>query len=459
MNNIEDAVYKTIIKYNMIKSGDKILVGLSGGPDSVFLLTVIGKLKNKLEITLGAAHLNHCIRGEEADRDEIFSKKLCADLKIDYYSKKADIPLISKAKKISEESAGRQERYAFFNELCKKYGFNKIAVAHNMNDSVETILINMIRGCSLNGLEGISPINGNVIRPIIETERQTIEKYLSDNGIDYCIDSTNNGNDYTRNKIRHMIMPVMTDINSSAVKTIFRNSLTVKDDNAFMDRYAKDLNCIQLIDGDIAIDKKRFDIQSTAIKRRILLLAFKSFFGNLLNIEQKHIDILCGKLNTGEKYDMPSNLTVYISYDKIFLKNKTEKVNTVSQMQIYPNGRFDISDGYTLETSLIEKTDDFNEHGCIYIDFDKVSGSLTVRKRKDGDRMIPYGMSGSKKIKQIFNELKIPSEKRDGVPILTDENNIAAIIPYRVSDLYKVTKETKKILKIQYIRRFENGTK
>ena len=156
---------------------------------------------------------------------------------------------------------------------------------------------------------------------------------------------------------------------------------------------------------------------------------------------------------------MPGDLTVYISYDKIFLKNKTEKINTVSQLQIYPNGHFEISDEYALETSLIEKEDNFNEKGCIYIDFDKVNGSLTVRKRKDGDRMIPYGMSGTKKIKQIFNELKIPSEKRDGVPILADENNIVAIIPYRVSDLYKVTKETKKTLKIQYIRRFENGTK
>lgn len=436
----------------MIQSGDNVLIGLSGGSDSVFLLTVLNKLAPILNISIGAAHLNHCIRGDEALRDENFAKEICNNLNIKFHSKKADIPFISKRDKISEESAGRQERYMFFDNLCMEYGYNKIAVAHNMNDSVETILINMIRGCSLSGLEGISPVNENIVRPIIEIEKKDIENYLTENKIEYCIDSTNNGNDYTRNKVRHQIIPSMLGINKSALKTIFRNSFIIKEDNEFLNDYAKNINCIDFDKKSITIDREKLSKQSKVIRKRILLLAIEKFCGNSMNIAQKHLEILSGELKTGEKYDMPNDLTVIVSYDKIYLQCKNKKNHNINETEIYPNGKFVISDNMIVETSFAKKDINYKDKNCIYIDYSKIKDKLLIRQKKDGDTIIPYGMTGSKKLKQLFNDLKIPSEKRGEIPILTDGDATVAVIPYRVSDLYKVTEESRQILKIQLIK-------
>ena len=202
-------VYDTVVKYNMIEKGDKILVGFSGGADSLFLVLLLIELKKIIDFELYAAHLNHGIRGNEATRDENFVFEFCKTNNVKLFTKHINIPEISRIQKISEETAGRNERYKFFNNICKKNGFNKIAVAHNMNDSVETVIHNMIRGASLKGLSGIKPVNGNVIRPIIEISRDEIENYLFTNNYSFCTDSTNLANIYTRNKIRNVILKEM----------------------------------------------------------------------------------------------------------------------------------------------------------------------------------------------------------------------------------------------------------
>lgn len=447
MSSIIDKILNNVVEHDMITTNDRVLVGLSGGADSIFLLSALILIKNELGFGLGAAHVNHKIRGSAAEKDQNFCKEFCLRNGIEFYTADYDIPLIAKEMKTSEENAGRTKRYEYFDFLCSSKGYNKIAVAHNMNDSVETVLINLIRGCSLNGLGGIKPINGNVIRPIFNISREDIEAYLLENNISYCIDNTNFDNVYTRNKIRNIILKSMAQINPSVIKTIFSNLKSLREDNDYISECASKLNCISKCKNQVIINKKMFDEQHPSIKRRLIIDAFSQLLGNTRNIESKHVDILLGDLKSGCCYDMPSGVKVQISFDNIIFTKK-KSAPTSFYFNIFPGCNIELDNGMIFCCELV---DEFNIHekDTLFIDFEKVTNTnLIVRSRKSGDKIIPYGMSGTKKLKQLFIELKVPTDKRDAVPIVCDGEEIVAVVPYRIGDNYKVTNSTRKILKI-----------
>lgn len=457
MNSMSESIYNEILKYNMISTNDKVLVGLSGGADSVFLLHMLVSLKAKISFSIGAAHLNHSIRGKEAARDQEFCRKICENLSIPFHTTSIDVPGLSKAKKMSEESVGREERYEYFKKLSTDYGYNKIAVAHNMNDSVETLLINIIRGCSLNGMGGIRPVNGNIIRPVLHIERAQIEKYLHTNNITYCTDSTNSENVYTRNKIRNLVLKHINDINPSAVSTIFSNLETIREDNEFLDLSALETGAIKVIDDKVYVDKNIFNKQHISIKKRIICIAFKTLKGDTRNIEQKHIDILLDNHVSGKSFDMPCSINVKTEFEYLVFsrskKTSAEKFHysvDIKKRVSLPNGSecfFDVTDS-------IDKFED----NTLYVDYHKINAdNLILRSKHDGDKFIPQGMKGSKKIKQFFIEQKIPLQIRSEIPILCSDDDIVAVIPYRISDKYKITDNTKEVLRIHMIK--ENKSK
>ncbi len=447
MRSIIDKIKNNIIEYSMISHTDSVLVALSGGADSVMLLDVLCELKNEIGFSIGAAHVNHSIRGDDAIQDQNFCESLCKKYGVTFYTETFDIPLISKSLKTSEENAGRIKRYEYFNLLCKNEGFTKIAVAHNMNDSVETVIFNLARGSSLNGLTGIKPVNNNIIRPIYDVSRDEIEIYLSSKNIDYCTDKTNFSVFYTRNKIRNQVIKILKEINPSVVKTIFANTKNIRDDDEYISIQAQKTDCITVSDNDVVIDKQIFDKQHISIKKRILYDAFLKFQGNCNNIESKHIDILLDKLSSGKQYDMPNGILVVSSFDKIIFTDKqSEQFNEIS-FDVTLDSQIDFADGQKYVFSLAENIN-LNEPMSLFVDLEKVKNRLTLRTRRDGDCMIPYGMNGKKKLKKLMCELKIPSYKRHTVPVLCDGDEIVAIVPYRVSEKYKVTDETKKVLKI-----------
>ncbi|MBR5506272.1 MAG: tRNA lysidine(34) synthetase TilS [Clostridia bacterium] len=450
MFSILDKFRNNIIEYNMISAGDKVLVGLSGGADSVMLLVGLCNLRKSMGFELYAAHVYHGIRGQEADEDQKFCKKICAKYDVVFYTTSFDIPSIASELKTSEENAGRIKRYEYFNSLCHSNGFNKIAIAHNMNDSVETTIINMIRGCSLNGLCGIKPVNKNIIRPMYNIERKEIEEYLSANGIIYCTDKTNFSDEYTRNKVRNNLIKTMTEINPSVVRTIFSNTKTLRSDDEFMSLQAESLNCVYQDSGNVIIDKTIFDNQHISIKKRIIYLAFSLLLGSAQNIEGKHVDILLQHLSSGNRYNMPMGVTATIAFDKIILSNSTS-VTQPFEYKINPGDSIKINEFDTCEITFAPKAE-FKNDSALYIDYDKVENDLILRSRRDGDRIIPYGMNGTKKLKNLFCELKIAIDERDRVPILCDGDTLVAVVPYRISELYKVTHTTQKILKIQMIK-------
>lgn len=432
----------------MLKKDESAVVGFSGGADSLFLMIALIELKKYYHFDVYAAHLNHGIRGKEADRDEKFVIDFCTKNNIRLFTKKVNIPDISKKQKISEEIAGRNERYKFFNEICTTYGIKKIAVAHNKNDSVETVIFNMIRGASLPGLCGIKPVNGNVIRPIIDISRNEIETYLSKHNYQFCTDSTNLTDLYNRNKIRNDILKTMSDINQSVIDTIYSNLTNLNNDENFLAKCCDELNCIAVTDKEIIIKKDIFENQHIAIKNRLILKAFEALKGNCINISSKHLEIISSADSIGKTFDMPGNIKVRISYDKIIFSYDTNQDISFEHV-IMPGDKLNLYDNVYLSVQYCNEFDIKNKN-AVFIDSDKIkSGNLIVRSRKDGDTFVPYGLNTAKKLKEYFINLKIPVYERAKIPILADGNEIAAVIPYRVSELYKVDSKTNKIIKLE----------
>ena len=325
MNKLEEKVLDTIKKYNLIKENDTIVIGVSGGPDSMTLLNVLYNLRENLKINIVVAHINHMLR-EEADSETEYVQNFCKNINIDCFVKRADINNISKKKKVSTELAGRNARYDFFEEIAQKVNANKIATAHTANDNAETVLMNLMRGSGTSGLKGIEKIRDNkFIRPIILCTRREIENYCEENNLNPKYDQSNKENIYTRNKIRNLLIPYIEEnFNPNIVDTLNRLSDVVEKEDDFFHKIVeneyKNLK-ITADNKEIVLDLKKFNCWDYVIKSRIILYTIKELFGSAQGIEKIHIeDIikLCGN-NIGNKYLTPNkNIKIFIKKGKIF---------------------------------------------------------------------------------------------------------------------------------------------
>ena len=322
---MEKAVLTTIEKYNLIQANDKIVLGVSGGPDSLFMLDILNKLKEKLQIEIVVAHVNHMIR-EEANEEEEFVKEFCKKIEVEFYSKRIEVEKYANNNKIGLEEAGRKIRYEFFDEVASRTNSNKIAIAHNKNDKVETILMNLLRGSGVTGLQGIQPIKDNkIIRPIIEIERQEIEKYCEENKLEPKIDISNFDNTYTRNKIRNVVIPyIKKEFNPNFIETITRLSEVITEENKFLKNITEQRYSEILIGEEhnqITLDLKKFNREENVIKNRLILYTVSQLKGNTQGLEKIHIqDIikLCSN-NIGNKFLTPNKtLKVLIKDKKVF---------------------------------------------------------------------------------------------------------------------------------------------
>ena len=321
-----EKVIETIKKYNLIEDGDKIILAVSGGPDSISMLDILYKIQQneKINFKIVVAHVNHMIR-EEAMEDAMYVKNFCKKRNIEFYLKSIDVKKIANNNKIGTEEAGRKERYKFFDELAKKINANKIAIAHNRNDNVETVFMHILRGTGINGLKGIEPKRGMYIRPLIECERKEIEEYCEENNLEPRIDKTNFENIYTRNKIRNVVIPyVQKEFNQNIIQTIDRLSKLVIEEEEYMDKQVKKVfNDLLLFEDEkeIQIDLKKFNNLEKVIKSRLILYTITRIFGSSEGIEKIHIeDIikLCSN-NIGNKFLTPNkNIKILVKNHKIY---------------------------------------------------------------------------------------------------------------------------------------------
>lgn len=323
---LKEKVLETVKKYKLIENGDKIVVGVSGGPDSICLINILNEIKNdkKIKIELVVCHVNHMIR-EEAGEDEEFVKKYCEERQIPFFAKHADITKIAKTEKIGTEEAGRKVRYNFFQEILEKTNANKIATAHTKNDNAETVLMNIIRGSSTTGIGGIKPIRNSIyIKPLIEISREEIEQYCKENNLNPRHDKTNDENIYTRNKIRNILIPLIKkEFNPNIIETIDRLSELAQKENEYFEKTTRKIYKELLIkeeNKEIILNLKEFNKQEEVIKSRIILYTIKRIKGTNNGITKVHIDdiIKLCENNIGNKYLTPNkNIKILVNKGKM----------------------------------------------------------------------------------------------------------------------------------------------
>ena len=336
---MQKRVLETITKYNLIESGDKLVLGVSGGPDSICMLEILNQLKEKLNFEIVVAHINHGIR-ENAILDEKYVEEYCKKLDVEYYVLKVKLKELSKEKKIGLEEAGRKVRYDFFDTILEKTKSNKIAIAHNKNDRVETIILNILRGSGSLGLKGIEPKNGKYIRPIIEIERSEVEDFCLKNNINPRIDESNFENEFSRNRVRNVVIPyIKEEFNPNIVETIIRMSDIISEENEFLEEeiykqynniLIEEINLAKDVynndeESTIILDLKKFNSLNKVLEKRILLYAIKRLFGSTKNIEKVHLEDmikLCNN-NIGNKFLTPNKKT------KIVIKNKKIYISSI----------------------------------------------------------------------------------------------------------------------------------
>ena len=329
---MKNKVLETIKKYNMIENEDKIVLAVSGGPDSICMLDILNDIKNDetidINFEIAVAHVNHMIR-KEAEEDEKYVKKYCEEKQIEFYSKSIDVQKMANNNKIGLEEAGRKARYDFFDEILEKTNAQKIAIAHNKNDKVETVLMHILRGSGINGLKGIEAKRGKYIRPLIECERNEIEEYCTEKKMQPRIDKTNFENEYTRNKLRNLLIPyIKKEFNPNLIQTIDRLSNLVAEEENYMDKQVENVYKELLIsekEKEIQLNLKIFNIQEKVIKSRVILYTITRLFGNSKGLEKIHIeDIikLCSN-NIGNKYLTPNkNIKILIKNHKIYFMSQ-----------------------------------------------------------------------------------------------------------------------------------------
>lgn len=415
-NKTIQKVKKTIIKNNLVSEKDRVLIGLSGGADSVFLLYVLKTISEEFGFEIGACHIEHGIRGSESVHDMEFSEKLCKDLGIPFYAKQFDVPAVSRDQKISVETAARNVRYSYFEEVSKKDGFNLIATAHHRDDKVETILMNIIRGCSLRGYAGIEYKNGSVIRPLLDISKSEILTFCKENNIEYCVDSTNEDTEYTRNRIRHILLPKLKETNPSFEESLLRQSEIFTCEDEFLNIEADKFPV------DDGIDLSKFSSLHKAIARRVIYKYIGNIKGSRNDISYTDIEnalSICTSGKTGSRCHISGSLEGVVSYGKFFIREKVKDLSF----------EYEISLGETIEIKEAGVKIMLASTGGNF----KISAvdKVVIRSRRDGDLFYPVGMNGSKKVKDYLIDKKIPADKRMKIPILTVNEKIASIVGMR----------------------------
>ena len=429
MKNSLEKIKATIDKYNMLSENDRILVAFSGGCDSVCLAVAL----NKLGYKIGLAHVNHGIR-KTADRDEEFCKEFAKKLNVPIFMSHPDVLGYAEQNKISVETAGRILRYEFFNSF-KDY--NLIATAHHKNDSAETVLQHLIRGTGAKGLTGILPVRDNIVRPLIELEREEIENFLTELNQSWCTDETNYSEEYSRNRVRLNILPLLSKENEKAVDNISKTARILKADDDYLTSEA-----IKLIENDkIPIEKLKK--APLPLSTRALMAMYLKVSGTSKDFEYKHIEYILNNLKEhGEILNLCFGVKAVAEYGNlVFLKN------TDSNTYCYPvkiNGKTYLPE---LNKILCTMVCDQKPYG-IYFDYEKIKDiPLFIRSPRADDYFSPFGMEGGKQLNKVMIDLKIPKHQRAQYPLLTTDKEILWIFGKKRGNGFACDESTRKYLK------------
>lgn len=453
-------------QYHMTQPGDRVILGVSGGADSVCLLLVLSECAEDLGIALSVVHVHHGLR-KEADEEETYVRALCAARSIPFLPVHADVRGLALQQKLSCEEAGRLARYQAFAAAAAAYQDRqvKIAVAHHRNDCAETVLFHLFRGSGMAGLAGIRPVRENIIRPLLCVSREEIEQYLYKNGISYCMDASNEGDAYTRNRIRHHIIPYAEQqICQGSVLHITQAAEVIAETEGYLEELTEQAcqRCLiemQETGKGIALNIVTLMSEHAVMQKRILHAMVKQASGSAKDISAVHIEKLMGLLTAqgSRQLSLPHGLVVRKEYDRLlFLTGiRQELTGRQDQMALYPvtiPGRIELPDGKVLEFQRFphEKTQIIPQKAYTkWFDYDKIEKSLIVRRRCTGDFLTIDSYLSHQTLKKYMIQEKIPKEHRDCIYVLADGAHILWVIGHRISQYYKVDENTKNILQVQ----------
>jgi tRNA(Ile)-lysidine synthase len=451
--DIIQKVKETIQKYSMINRGERILVGLSGGPDSVCLLTILYELMGDFKIEIHASYIDHGLRDDETPREINFCKDLCARLNIPFHTRRVEVKEHVRLHGGNIQEVARDLRYSALAEIAENIKAQKIALGHNADDLTETVIMNLIRGSGMKGLTGIPPVRGMIIRPLIEVERREIEAYLNERGQSFLMDSSNLKDEYTRNYLRRNIIPHMKEINPSLINDICRMAEILRDEEAYLDlKTTKTL--MRLIsrksDDTIELFLSPLETVETPILRRVLRRAVDAVKGlrgiSFANIED--IIQLIKKGESGDRIYLPHGIRAIREYS--ILKITSRPVQRLGTYTLNPPGTVLLKEsGHIIEARIepaIEKRPSGKNE--IILDADRMTFPLVIRARKDGDYFYPLGFGKRKKIHDFFIDEKVPRDERDTVPIVVSGDDIVWVAGYRGDERYKVTEKTERYLRL-----------
>ena len=466
-------IEKFIQKYHMLTCGDRVIAGVSGGADSVCLFLMLLELRKKIGFDLIAVHVHHGLRGEAADQDQQFVEALCEQHRIPLEIFRVNLESIAKKRKQSLEEAGRMVRREAFDSVCKKYGGNKIALAHHQNDNAETLLWNLSRGTGLDGLGGIRPVNGKFIRPLLCMNRKEIEEYLAKRKQSYCIDETNAGTDYTRNKLRHLVLPILEEqVNSAAVRHMNETMEQIWELQEYMQEQVEAAyqECVQEHFEKacwIQIQQKSFETFPELIKKMVIRKGMEQVGGKKRDLSHKHVDVMMELMNkqVGRTLDLPYEMHAKRNYEGIRLeKQRTYSFGEEKKAEIMQEcmaelnipGETILADrNLKLRCKILEKPKNLSIKDIpqkIYtkwFDYGIIKSSLYIRTRQAGDTIVIDEKGHQKKLKNWFVDEKIPKEVRDSQLLLAENNEILWVLGHRMSQAYQVKQSTKWILQIE----------
>jgi tRNA(Ile)-lysidine synthase len=472
LRKFQNSIFETIRKHQLTAPGESIAAGVSGGPDSVCLLHVLYSLRQTLGINLYAVHVNHMLRAEEADLDEEYTVSICRELGVPLHVVRIDAAAEAKIKGISIEEAGREIRYREFRKFAKETGATKIAVAHNRNDQAETVMLNIIRGTGVTGLAGMEYMRDGIIRPLLCAGRDEIEQYCALAGLSPRIDSSNLHEDYTRNKVRLALIPYINEkFGADITDSLCRLAENAAMDESFMERYSGEAYIKALRDkgdGFVRLDNDKLRSLDPAVRMRVLRMAVRDAAGSVKGLGSVHYQALSDLIvrgETGARSELPKGIRAVVSYGilAIYSKSSAEeqfRSTAAFSRKIEVPGVTHVPEIGASVTTEVVKPANIDNYGRLgynpkvqFFDYDKLIEGIYIRNRRNGDLFKPLGSSGTKKLKEYFIDSKIPREARDEIPLISKGNETIWVIGHKISDKFKVTENTKNVLKIEFNRR------
>lgn len=476
-----------IRQHQMIEPGDHVIAGVSGGADSMCLLLVLLRLREVFQYCVSVVHIEHGIRGEAAMRDAEFVRHFCEERSIKCHIRHYQVPAYARAHGMSEEEAGRYLRYKAFREEKERFPGRqvKIAVAHNLEDQAETMLFHLARGTGIHGLAGIAPVQGDIIRPLLQTRREEIEAYLAQVGQDFCRDATNEMDVYTRNQLRHQVFPVLQKINSCAAEHMYQTAEQLREIDNYLKKQAaaaRESCCRAPEDGHkwsrsrlpssgesccrapadcVRIDKEEFLHLEPVIQKEMLYQLLCMQAGSSRDLTREHVGQvreLFDKQN-GRQVQLPYRMLAVRVYDGVELRTVKDAENIKNAENVQ-----DLKKQFTFR--IIE---DVSEHISEHMsqiskkkytkcfDYDKIKNGFCVRSRQPGDYLTIDSSGSHQKLKKYLVNEKVPVKERERLLLLADGAHIMWVVGYRISSYYRVDEHTRRILEVTFCGGREDG--